>query len=102
MAFPHKTHKHGKGQCGRCGFIFKLSHLRYEWTNLKVCAKCWDPMPAQLAPDPIVAETSALSDPRPRSNTYASIGHAIGTYGIIGRDWNGADLRFETGEATRA
>ena len=102
MAFPHRTHKHGKGQCDRCGFVFKLRQLWYEWSGLKVCGKCWDPFPTLDYPRPIVAESNALDDPRPRNNTYAEIGHAIGTYGIIGRGWLGADLRLEAGEVTRA
>ena len=28
--------------CDRCGFKFKNSRLRKEWTGLMVCNDCWD------------------------------------------------------------
>lgn len=101
MGFSRRTHKHGKGQCDRCGFVFKLKHLRYEHTGLRVCGTCWDPLTAQEYPSPIISETTALDDPRPRNDTYAANGTAMGTYGIIGRDWLGADLGISVGEVTR-
>lgn len=97
-----RHHVHGKGQCDRCGFVFKLNHLRYEWTGFKVCAACWDPLPAQEFPRPISAEDTALDDPRPRNNTLARDGLARGEYQIIGRSWRGTDLNIETGEVTRS
>lgn len=36
------------GICDRCGFKHRLSALKTEWTNLKVCGPCFDPRPAQL------------------------------------------------------
>jgi hypothetical protein len=29
-------------QCDRCGFTFHLSELSKEWTNLLVCASCFE------------------------------------------------------------
>lgn len=29
--------------CDRCGFKFKNTDLRDEWTGYKVCSECWDP-----------------------------------------------------------
>lgn len=29
-------------QCDRCGFEYKSSELRKEWTGLRVCRKCWE------------------------------------------------------------
>jgi len=29
--------------CDRCGFKYKASQLRPEWTGLMVCSKCWEP-----------------------------------------------------------
>jgi len=97
-----RDHKYGKGQCARCGFIYPLKHLRYEWTGYKVCGACWDPLPAQDFPRPIEAEDEGLVDPRPRNNTYARDGLARGEYQIIGRSWRGTDLNIETGEVTRS
>lgn len=28
--------------CQRCGFKYKASQLRLEWTNLYVCPHCWE------------------------------------------------------------
>ena len=39
-----------KGTCQRCDFVFMLAELRKEWTNLKVCNKCFDPRPAENRP----------------------------------------------------
>lgn len=96
------AHKYGKGQCDRCGWIFKLNQLKYEWTGYKVCSYCWDPLPAQDFPRPIEAEDTALVDPRPRNNTPADNGLARGAYQIIGRSWRGTDLTIETGEVIRS
>lgn len=29
--------------CDRCGFHYKASALKKEWTGLMVCARCWEP-----------------------------------------------------------
>ena len=29
--------------CDRCGFKYKASQTRKEWTGLIVCHKCWEP-----------------------------------------------------------
>jgi hypothetical protein len=101
-ALGRRNHKNGKGQCDRCGFIYKLNQLRYEWTNLRVCRECWDPLPAQDFPRPLRAESTGLVDPRPRNNTPASTGTVIGQYQIFGRNWNGTLLQLDTGKVTRA
>lgn len=38
-------YRHGDANaiCDRCGFKYRLSELRKEWTGLKVCSPCWDP-----------------------------------------------------------
>lgn len=34
--------------CYRCGFKYKASMLRKEWTGLEVCDKCWEIKHEQL------------------------------------------------------
>lgn len=34
------------GECQRCGFKYRLTQLRKEWTGLRVCKPCLDPKPA--------------------------------------------------------
>lgn len=29
--------------CDRCGFKYKASALREEWTGVRVCSHCWEP-----------------------------------------------------------
>jgi hypothetical protein len=36
------------GICPRCGFKYRLSEFRAEWTGVRVCPKCWDPKHPQL------------------------------------------------------
>ena len=36
------------GLCPRCGFRFRLSTFREEWTGIRVCEHCWDPKHPQL------------------------------------------------------
>ena len=43
-----------RGICQRCGFDFKLSQLRKEWTGVKACYgagtnDCWDAKNPQLS-----------------------------------------------------
>jgi len=28
--------------CDRCGFKYKASQLKAEWTGLRVCSQCWE------------------------------------------------------------
>lgn len=100
MAGARHHHKYGKGECARCGFIYKLNALKYEWSGLKVCSACWDPLPRQDFPRPISAEHEGLHDPRPRNDRPAGHGLIRGTYEIIGREWLGTDLGITGGEAT--
>lgn len=38
------------GICQRCGFKFRLSDLRKEWSGLTVCDKDHDPLPDTMRP----------------------------------------------------
>jgi hypothetical protein len=43
------------GECQRCGFKFRLTQLKTEWTGLRVCKgtgtnRCWDPRPKDTRP----------------------------------------------------
>lgn len=63
---PHSYIPGGaKGTCQRCGFDFRLSELSLEWTNLRVCAECHDPRPAELSPPPVYPEGLPRPDASP-------------------------------------
>jgi len=50
--------------CDRCGFRYRASSTRKEWTGLIVCNACWDPRHPQ---DFVrgIADHQAVPDPRP-------------------------------------
>lgn len=53
------------GCCDRCGFNFRLTELRTEWTGLKVCSADLDPRPAELSPPRIYPEGMPVKGARP-------------------------------------
>ena len=53
-----------KGDCMRCGFTYKLTQIRKEWTGLRVCPECRDPRPddrrtPQVRPEGLVKPNAA-------------------------------------------
>ena len=43
------------GECQRCGFKFRLTQIKKEWSGLRVCKgpgtnNCWDPKPKDKKP----------------------------------------------------
>lgn len=58
------TNSMAMGICDRCGFEFPLSHLRKEWTGLKVCPPDYDRRhPQEFVRG--VPDNQTLPDPRP-------------------------------------
>ena len=54
------------GQCDRCGFAYRLTELRTEWTGLKVCSDgCHDPRPYDLDPPQYAPEGMPVPGARP-------------------------------------
>ena len=56
--------KYSKGQCDRCGFVYKYLQLKTEWNGLKVCSECYEPKHPQLEPVPTPTDPEALVQPR--------------------------------------
>lgn len=54
------------GICQRCGWKYRLSAIRKEWTNLRVCPSCWDPRPKQLTAPKIGPEGQPLPNSAPQ------------------------------------
>lgn len=58
-------------ECERCGFVYKASQLRKEWTGFMVCKSCWEPrhpsdffkMPAEDVSVPFTAPESDDTTP---------------------------------------
>ena len=90
--------KHAKGQCARCGFVYKLIQLIEDGdTNLLVCNDCYDiPHPSEQpfdatddpslerpAPDSFVIAPGAPAAASPElvpTSLAASLGLTSGTY----------------------
>lgn len=53
------------GICDRCGFQYRLSELRKEWTGLMVCSSDYDPRPAEHSPPRVKPEGVPLPNARP-------------------------------------
>lgn len=45
-----------KGDCMRCGFTYRLTQIRKEWTGARVCPECWDRKPEILRAPPVRPE----------------------------------------------
>ena len=60
--------------CDRCGFRYKNTQLRREWTGFRVCSECYEPKEPQLEPLPHVSDAQALSNPRPQSDFTSGSG----------------------------
>ena len=60
----YATGKHSLAICDRCGFRYKYTQLRREWTGFFVCSECYEPKEPQLDPVPHVADPEALRNPR--------------------------------------
>lgn len=58
-----------KAICDRCGFEFRLSQLRKEWTGAMVCADDYDPRPREHSPPKVKPEGVPLPNARPDNQT---------------------------------
>lgn len=54
-----------KAICDRCGFEYRLSELRKEWTGLMVCRADFDPRPRDYTPRPVHPEGLPSPNSRP-------------------------------------
>jgi len=70
--------KHSIAECDRCGFRYKLLHLKYltiktKLTNIRVCPQCWEPDQPQLQLGMYpVNDPQAVRQPRPDTSYYVS------------------------------
>ena len=98
MGNPFSSGKNSIAECDRCGFRFKLTHLRRETVKTKVreilvCSSCWDPDQPQLMLGMYpVEDPQAVRSPRPDRSYVASGTLANGYQGEGSRNiqwgWN--------------
>lgn len=51
--------------CDRCGFEYRLSELRKEWTGLMVCSADFDPKPPEMTAPKVEPEGVPKPNSRP-------------------------------------
>jgi hypothetical protein len=61
------------GQCQRCAFKFRLNDLKLEWSGLRVCDDCWDPLPDTMLAPVVYPEGVPRPDASPElPNTFVA------------------------------
>ena len=63
MAFA--SGKYALAICDRCGFQYKYTSLKKEWTGFRVCSECFEPKHPQLEPPRNVSDPEGLRFARP-------------------------------------
>lgn len=81
--------------CDRCGFLFKASELKPEWTGLMVCSRCWEPRHPQdfleAVPDPQTVPWTRKEQP----DTFQSVTQIVHTVHTYQR-FNTTQMVYET------
>ena len=81
--------------CDRCGFDYRRSQMRQEWTGLWVCEADWEPRhpqdfaqakPDTIVPDPVRPVAENQFDPG--SDNDVSMTTIVGTHGGTISDTN--------------
>ena len=57
--------KYSLAICDRCGFRYKYTKLRKEWTGFRVCSECYEPKHPQLDPPRHLVDPQALKTQDP-------------------------------------
>ena len=80
MPSKYASAKNSIAQCDRCGFRYKLTHLKRlviktKNVNILVCPECWEPDQPQLSLGLYpVNDPQAVRNPRPDSPSYYQSG----------------------------
>lgn len=83
--------------CDRCGFKYKASKLKSEWTGLMVCNHCWEPRhPQTLIKVPDDDPSTPWSRPEP-TDTFVGIGDVLLTESDTGAGLINFMIYTETG-----
>lgn len=86
--------KHAIAECDRCGWRYKLKHLRKlviktKNVNILVCQSCWEPDQPQLQLGLYpVNDPQAIRDPRPDTSYYEQGNNGAGGSRVIQWGWN--------------
>jgi len=69
--------KHAIAICDRCGFQYKYTSLKKEWTGFRVCTECYEPKHPQLEPPKNVSDAEGLRFPRPNRSASSVAGEGV-------------------------
>ena len=69
--------KYALAICDRCGFEYKYTSLKKEWTGFRVCNECFEVKHPQLEPVNHIADAEALQHPRPAVNAADVAGAGV-------------------------
>ncbi len=69
--------KYALAICDRCGFEYKYTSLKKEWTGFRVCNECFEVKHPQLEPVNQGADAQALQNPRPAVNAADVAGAGV-------------------------
>ena len=76
--------------CQRCGFKYKASEMKLEWTGLHVCHHCWEPRhPQDLLKVREDDPTVPWSSPSP-TDVFTTPGEPL----VTENDTGDGDIRF--------
>tara|TARA_R110000803_G_scaffold177722_1_gene240073 strand:+ start:285 stop:626 length:342 start_codon:yes stop_codon:yes gene_type:complete len=75
MAFA--SGKYALAICDRCGFQYKYTSLKKEWTGFRVCSECFEVKHPQLEPISHIADAEALQYPRPAQSAADVAGSGV-------------------------
>jgi hypothetical protein len=75
MAFA--SGKYAIAICDRCGFQYKYTELKEEWTGFRVCNECFEPKHPQLEPPRHVSDPEGLRFARPNRAASTVAGEGV-------------------------
>lgn len=94
MPSQFSSGKHAIAECDRCGWRYKLKHLRKlviktKNVNILVCQSCWEPDQPQLQLGLYpVNDPQAVRNPRPDTSYYEQGNNGAGGSRVIQWGWN--------------
>jgi hypothetical protein len=94
MPSQFSSGKHAIAECDRCGWRYKLKHLRQlviktKNVNILVCQDCWEPDQPQLSLGLYpVNDPQAVRNPRPDTSYYEQGNNGAGGSRVIQWGWN--------------
>ena len=75
MAFA--SGKYAIAICDRCGFQYKYTELKEEWTGFRVWNECFEPKHPQLEPPRHVSDPEGLRFARPNRSASTVAGEGV-------------------------